>query len=344
MNILDLEKSKYVFLLGRHYKKGRYLHLDFSGASFKTKFFGSFLKVDFEATNTFDEINRPYIAIYVDNKLVDVLGLFNPNGTIELFHDDAPSLHIVEVVKNSECPVSHIGYKNLSTDGKFIEFKEPQKLKIEIFGDSVTCGYGINASHESPEFFTKEESYIKSYAKLLSNYLDAHIVVLASGGFPINKSQYSEAYKIDNIPDLFSIASFDINSTKDTAPKWDNALFVPDIVITNIGANDGVYINGNSDNKSKKEKLILMKNKMNEFIKRIKKTYPLAKIIVMSNLLKLDPDIDKVLDEVSVENSTYRFISQADSVEGIRPASHPSEKMHQFAAKELEEYIRGNVL
>ncbi len=344
MIINNLTNSPYIFLMGRHYLKDGYTHLDFSGAYFKVTFVGTSLKVNYVASNTNDDINRPYVAILVDGKLSKIVGLTKKEDTLILFTSDQKEKHTIEVIKNSECPVSHVGYKDLITDGEFLLSEIRNKLKIEIFGDSVTCGYGIDAKKESDTFKTKEENYLKSYAYLLSQKLNADISNVACGGFPINKSPYSEAYKIFRIPDLFSIASFDINSTLDNAPKWDNQKFIPDIVIINLGANDGPYINEFNDDNVRQERLMAFKNKIEEFIQLIKNTYPLAKIIIMSNLIKLDVDIDQILDQVANENNTYRFISKAYLLDGIRPAGHPSEKMHIYGEEELEQFIRGNIL
>lgn len=339
MIIKDLANSKYVYLLGRHYKNSEYLHLDFSGAGFKTAFIGSKLSVSYEATNTQDENINPFLAILIDGAFYKKIPLVHKKGTLELF-SGINKKHIVEVIKLTECPVNHVGYKNLKCDGEFIEEDFAKDKKILIFGDSVTCGFGIDANHETPDFYTKEENYLKSYAYLLSKKLDADVVNVASGGFPVHKSPYSKGYKIDNIPDLLNIASFDINSTLENAPKWDNSKFVPDIIIVNLGANDGAYINSSLDKYNKEEKLNFLKSKLDDFIINLKKSFPFSKIIIMSNLLKLDSCIDKVLDQVGEKNKTYRFISTADSFSKERPAGHPSALMHEYGACELEKFVR----
>ena len=69
-----------------------------------------------------------------------------------------------------------IGVKNISVTSDLLTpiSPEPEKpLSIEFIGDSITCAYGVEGQSSSEPFKTSTENFMKSYAYLTAQKLNA---------------------------------------------------------------------------------------------------------------------------------------------------------------------------
>lgn len=90
-----------------------------------------------------------------------------------------------------------------------------KKMKIEIFGDSITNGYALEASSDDTPFSTKYENYSLSYAYLTEKQLNINVNAISVSGFPLYKSIYTDNSIIKTIPEIFTLSSFSSNKTID---------------------------------------------------------------------------------------------------------------------------------
>lgn len=332
----DFPNNKSVHLLGRFYETSEALFCDFSGSGISFSFIGVSFNVVYMATATDNEIDRPYINIIIDGKYVKKMGLYKPYGDIQIRDLDNKE-HIVRLIKATEGQISHVGYKEIKIEGEFIQYKNDKRLKIEIYGDSLTAGYAVEGINPDSEFISKEENYIYSYAYLLGEELDAEVSSICAGGFPLYKSIYTSGYCVDNIPDLISKASFARGIKLNDCPSWDNSLFIPNLVIINLGANDSSV----GEEHFSKEKYI---KKAHSFFDELFSIYgENIKIIYMYGMIVLS---GYILEAIKQAINTYRrkiylFITDSLSVGGMLPGQgHPNKKMHRYASKQLSNYIK----
>lgn len=57
-----------------------------------------------------------------------------------------------------------------------------KKLKIEMVGDSITCGYGNEGGVEETQHDTSKENPMGAYSLLTATHLDADVNVVAWNG------------------------------------------------------------------------------------------------------------------------------------------------------------------
>jgi lysophospholipase L1-like esterase len=106
--------------------------------------------------------------------------------------------------------------------------------RIEVIGNSVTCGYGVEGASASCRFSNETEDASKSYAALIAEELGADYNLVAYSGKGVVRN-YGDAEKTspDPMPALYGrTCSFD------PALKWDPAKWIPQAVIINLGTND----------------------------------------------------------------------------------------------------------
>lgn len=138
------------------------------------------------------------------------------------------------MLKLTETSCNKLALTKLTTDGKFAAAPEKAAISIEFYGDSVTCGYGVDFDAQTT-FSTDSENATKTYAYLTAVSFGADFSLISASGWGMKRGLGEDSA----VPDWFDKA--DIRSDK----PWDNAAHKPDIVVINLGANDNQYILGN---------------------------------------------------------------------------------------------------
>jgi len=214
-----------------------------------------------------------------------------------------------------------------------------KKLQIEFIGDSITCGYGVEGT-ENSTFSTSTENFMKTYAYLASEELDADYSAESNGGYGI-----------------LSGVSFDgtINS-KQTHPRiycdygpfepydvqWDFDSHPNDIIVLNIGANDATYIG--SDTLRERE----FKEKYLDFLSLIHEKNPDSYIICTVGTMNSGSlvSVEKSAVEEFRKTTGWDKILFYESVkiqasDGYGTQGHPNEITHRKNAEKLVEVIKG---
>lgn len=344
MEIIDFAKpdiNSNLKLNGRYYHQNGILWTDFSGSGIEFSFLGTSSSITIFATATEDEVHRPYIMVFVDDFTPKKFEINEPKMTITLIDNLVLDKHHIRIMKISECSSSRVGYLNVETDGTFLLHEEKKRINVEIYGDSITCGYGVEASSKNSPFKTSEENFALSYAYLLKEKLDLEIQAVSVSGFPLYRSIYSEGSKITTIPDMLNLASFNWNQSLAETPKWDNKLFIPSLVVIALGTNDGSVGKDHFDKDGFKKQFV-------SFVQALYKTYGSnLHILVFEAALPLPPFVKQAyLDAIKESNLNIELLeSKATSVGGIMPVGgHPNKEMHRYAANELSDYIKNKLL
>ena len=354
---------------GRHYKDNG-LNAEFfswSNAGFEVTFVGTTLEAHLYTTNADRDKDRPYIAVSIDNDYdpshatpIQLTSLDHSNAEgktggyfshphVVLAHGLENKEHTVRIYKRSEINNSKVAIKSISTDGTLLPVKAKQlDLKMEFYGDSVTCGYAV----ESPDFYenfsTRCENSMKSFANYAANYLNADASLISCGGYPIYKSEYAKG-EPDNIPAMFSRADNDWNVTKPIA--WDNNLYIPDVVVIALGANDGSYLaKFKKDTTAYNMALSKYKSKYIEFLDTIFQAYPSTQVVVSDEVIPIQQVYADIMDQIVSEYNEQHSLTHPlmrvkyDSYERSKDktmpgAGHPNETMQHIAGKELAEAL-----
>ena len=236
--------------------------------------------------------------------------------------------------------------KSLATDGEILPVEaKPLGLKIEVYGDSVTCGYAVESDDFYENFTTRTENGMKTYANYAANVLNADLSSVSAGGYPLYKSIYCEYNHPDNIPDMLSMAEFEYQTSFDH--PWDNSLYVPDVAIIALGANDGSMLGRYAaGSKEYDDFLATFEQKYYDFIDRLYEKYPDTLIVISDEILDtwvFAEIADRVYDNLKaqgkkVARAKYNAYSLAKD-RTLPGAGHPNKEMQLIAGHELAKTI-----
>ena len=280
--------------IGRtHYENGvRYLSHSGSGVEFVCKGEYATIKLIDDSEGRYLQGHKPRYAIYKN-------GIIMAEGTLkeseELFNiilDGSYTESVIKILKLSEAQYSAMGVGEISVYGKGnIKPSEDKSLKIEFIGDSITCGYGIDAPEEKSVFSTETENFTKTYAYLTAENLGAdYSSVCFSGygvysGYTVNGRINSE----DTVPLYYDKSCF-LYGGRETL--WNFSEFQSDIVVINLGTNDASFCAKSLGGRQEFTRIYT------DFIRQVRYYNPYAYIICMLG---------------DVNNSLYSCIEQAVS-------------------------------
>lgn len=355
---MDFSKVK---TIGRTYLLDDKLFMNFSGSGVIFKMKGNKLIIKLFATKYDNDTNRPYISVIINEVRKDY-ALTEEHNIIEINLTD--QLNTVEILKRTESSVSFVAIEDIIVD-EFINYEFMDKLKIEFFGDSITCGYGNLCDNPEEGFTTKTESFLEGYAYLTTKKLDALYSAICVSGFPIYKARWNLSFPIESVADMLSISAYSEELTLKTAQVWDNSQYIPDVVVVNLGTNDCSYFTEGQSwvDELVKEyngfenvlKLDVFKNELNNlrlkiisFLDNLFKMYKDVKVVWALGMLEINPHVQEVFDE-ALKNynnpNLYQFtFTSLQKSSGRGAAWHPSSQMHIDASNELSEFIKDVVL
>jgi lysophospholipase L1-like esterase len=106
----------------------------------------------------------------------------------------------------------------------------PAARRLEFVGDSITCGYGIEAPNQHCPFTPATENHHLAFAALTTRALGAEAITIAYSGKGMYRNYGGDL--TDTVPMLYD------RTLVDGGLPWDFARFVPDAVVINLGTND----------------------------------------------------------------------------------------------------------
>ena len=150
----------------------------------------------------------------------------------------------IRLIKLSECTQSLLALTEVRTDG-FLFPLPARPRRIRFIGDSITCGYGVEAPDGSSSFSTATENAEKSYAALVADALDMDPELIAFSGHGI-VSGFTDDPARRNLRELVPPYYDRVGRGDDPLPDgrypqdipWDMDSHSPDQIILNLGTND----------------------------------------------------------------------------------------------------------
>ncbi len=288
MNVFkDRRIGKFNFLNDKHVKYfGRYLikedgvYFAFTCTGFELvvipKTRTNSLKITLDSNPLGDNLTQ-YIVILIDDNLIKKIELSKGIQEIEIAKDLSIRKHLITVLKVNEASVSQLTLLNINVD-HYKVFKrtyEKRKPILEVYGDSLSCGYGNLGNPTNKSFCTKEEDGTLAYPYLLSSKLNMELFNIAWSGISFGR-----------ILSPYGVAMIDKYKTIDgIIPYRRKKSEIPDLLIINLGSNDhGKYDDPNLDMKSKKKGLVEFRNCHLKVSKELLKLNPHLKIIYCYNM------------------------------------------------------------
>lgn len=342
---------KYVKPLGRTYYTDKVRWLAFSGTGVEFECTGKKVNITLLGDNSVlvedNYSNQARIGIFVNGERVLDTQMDQLEKTVTILLSKQSKSAIVAIIKLSECAMSTVGIKQIEVekDGIIIPTKEKQH-KIEVIGDSITCGYGIDDENEQHHFTTMTEDVTKAYAYQTIQALDADYSIVSISGYGIISGYTDTGVKneVGILPRYydkmgFSYGKFALQYEPQNI-EWDFCQFCPDVIVINLGTNDDSYCQGDP---SREEEYRL---KYTEFLHVVRKKNPDAMILCTLGMMG-----DRLYQ--SLEQAVRDFIEQTQDTkiycmpfepqkeeDGYVADWHPTVKTNTKAAQRLTNQIK----
>ena len=329
---------------GRHIYKDGILYLSFSGSFIEFEFEGTYLSVEIKTDKAEDEQLMGYAGLFINDKFKEKIKLDKPQSAYEIYKSDKPGKVKIRLMRFSENNFGKMGIVSLAGNGRITPTPE-KDLKIEFIGNSITCGYGVEASNENETFRTETENPAKAFAVLTAEALDADFALVSWSGNGLLTQWIPPERDVPDItvplmPDMYRMADYGGYAFEgyDAPGDYDFSAFTPDIVVINLGTNDASYT------RKIPERVGAFGKAYGEFLSFVREKRPDAKIICCLGVMNTDL-CDEVNRQVEIKRETdpdIYFIRQ-DIMRKDEPYGadwHPGEKAQKRIAAQLIDFIK----
>ncbi|MGN1062043.1 MAG: GDSL-type esterase/lipase family protein [Candidatus Scatosoma sp.] len=237
--------------------------------------------------------------------------------------------HTVKVEKCTQDFRNRIYLNGVSCDGKFSAPPEKPERKIEVFGDSITCGHS-NLRLSNDALDSDGEDGMQTYATLTAKKLNAQVNVLSKSGIVLGNYNNNECIQT-------SLKHVSVGLPYD---EWDLYDYIPDAVVILLGTNDNTYINKYA-NLTPAPSWQAFENKYKEFLTELQGYYGQNVTFFLCCGLwnpwqaeRLEPILNRI--KTSLSDMDIEVVKFADKTSSI----HPSVADHTTASEILTAKIK----
>ena len=243
------------------------------GSSVSLKFEGTLISAVLE-----DEKGENYFTVVVDGKQTSVLDLKKGKNEYLLANNLPLGVHQVEIHKRNDWGFGKTLFHSYKVLGKKTLEIDAKKMFIELYGDSISVGYGNEDSTGQDRSTGDVTNNYLAYGAVTARNLNAEYSCIAHSGIGIMVSWH----------DLIMPEEYYRWNPFDAASKWDfSSKRQPDVVVVNLFQNDSwlvkrkkhpEYVKRFGDKAPDHDFII---ESYVSFLKSIRKEYKDAKIICM---------------------------------------------------------------
>lgn len=333
------------------YEGARYF--DYSASGFSFKFEGTkAVATVLSDPQHFAKTEKGVLGIFVKHadgtETLTKAVLLKKENQITLFEADKKEKVEIKVMRFSEAFYGYSGLAGLEIEGKLISTpKNKGALKLEVIGDSITCGYGIEGVFGKDIFDTRQERPDLAYAYLTAQALNADYHLISRSGIGLISCYTDPAtVKLPSVKEplmsqLWPYTDRYLSERLKLEPQiWDESKFSPDIVIFHIGTNDTSWVRGLEDRR------LSFVNLYKQMLEAIHRRSPNAKILCCLGAMGQDlcASVQQAIKEFgktfpSVQTKFVKFPVQDEAKDGVVTDWHPSAKTHKKIAAKLVKAI-----
>lgn len=224
---------------------------------------------------------------------------------------------------------------------KIINYPITTKRRILVFGDSVSAGEISEAvdyvGKEDPLHNGEYNNSWYSYAWITARKLNAQLHDIAQGGIALmDKTGYFCEPKAVGMETVWNKTHY--NPMLGAVTQCDLSEYIPQVVIVAIGQNDNHpqdYMAHDYDC----ERASVWRTHYKSFLKNLRMTYPNARIICCTTLLRHDAAWDKAIGQVVQELGDEKITQYLFKRNGMATPGHLRIPEAQEMADELASYI-----
>jgi lysophospholipase L1-like esterase len=232
---------------------------------------------------------------------------------------------------------------------------EEKRFKIEIVGDSITCGYGVEGDL-TQTFKTSTENILKAWSYLTAKKLNAdYSFVCKSGAGLVSGYTDSGERNTDNIItgyyDLMGCTHYKLDENVGPEDFEYDYSMEPDVIVILLGTNDISYCHpvddkgrAKLDPKEEKDRRKQFYSAYKKFIKHIRAKNPLSKIVCALGIMgtELNEEVNMAVSEICADGDSRVYIlplEPQDPADGYGTDYHPSPVTQKKLSEKISEYI-----
>lgn len=327
-------------ILGRHtVKETGAVSFGASGVTFYFKFRGPKIEVVLEDEFR-DSTSYNWFTVTVDGESPSRFRTHQGKRIYTLADSLSSGTHTVALSKASE---GQNGWNKLVEvrTPKLLQADELPERKIEFIGNSITCGYGLDASSIScgeGTWFAQHHAWL-AYGPRLARRLEAQWMLSSVSGMGMHRNWNSPG---PVMPDIYQGVYMDY---QDSTSQWNFDRYKPDLVVIALGTND--FSEGDGETPRKELDGDAFVNDYTQFAERVRGRYPNAQFLLLNSPVfesgkkrKLESYLERVIQNRKADGdsslSLYTFAGRyTEGCDG-----HPGKRGHQQMADSLEPVIR----
>ncbi len=197
--------------------------LGWPGTEIRARFSGATLKVELADTGV------SHYDVSVDGAPPTTLLVTGPRRPYVVAMGLAPGVHELVLTKRTE---TLTGVTQLfGFDGTLVPSPVPSGRRIELIGDSITCGYGVLGGDGSCPFSPETEAEPMAWGARAAKQLGALRMVTAFSGLGVLRNFDGDT--TETMPQRYHRAL-----ANDPDSVWDHQAFDPHVVVVALGTND----------------------------------------------------------------------------------------------------------
>ena len=305
----------------------------------RASFPGVVLRINFSGgkllLKTIASSDNVYLDVSVDGGPPKLVHLSAGQQDLVVF-EGAYSDHALQIARRTESWEGQWDVVGATLDkGRFLPASPLPTRKLMFIGDSITCGAGTDVTRDDQRQDMSVNDAQKSFGKVLATKLGTQCHLVSYGGRGVYRD-WQGIQAINNAPQFYDRAAPD-----EPTLVWNPANYVPDAIGICLGTND--FNQGIPDQND-------FINTYVEFVEKIRRDAPSAKIVIINSPMVTDGDIPKrtvcgaYLDEV-VRRASSPLVVRGNIAHypGRTSNSHPIGEEHVAIAAELEPLFRSAV-
>ncbi|MCM1027649.1 MAG: GDSL-type esterase/lipase family protein [Roseburia sp.] len=292
------------------------------------------------------------IAVYLqgEDEPIRRICLDREEGVYTLYESDRERRVTLTIVKYSEAAFGKCGIRYLEIDTDRLWTPPAHKARrLEIIGDSITCGYGVEAENELQPFHTATENPTKSYSLLTAEALDAEASLISWSGNGIISGYVDETAERPSdgclMPRIYPYTDLSCSEKlfgdrEEKWERWDFGRFALDVILVNLGTNDCSWCRDIPERKA------YYREKYIEFLKEIRGHNPSAQILCMLGTMdqRLLGETEEAVRRFAAaqKDSAVRFLAlpPQDPSDGYGADWHPSPLTQRKTAEIVTAEVR----
>lgn len=306
---------------------------DWPGTGFVARFSGTSASV--HLTTTLFSAPADYYEVIVDDGAPKLLTTASGAHDYDLATGLAPGNHTVTLWRRTEALGSSVDVGAVTFGGGALIAPPPVSSKrIEVVGDSISVGYGVECQTQAEAFTYATENNYGTYQAITGRTLGADVVTLAWSGIGMYRDVGGGM--TDQMPVRYVRAVAHENTS-----MWDFAKFTPGVVVVHLGTND--FAHGDPGQPFVQAYV--------DFVTNVRMHYPNARIYCAVS--PMVGGTNRTLFEGYVKQVVTTRAASGDTnlavIEFAEPSStgwacgHPNAATHEIMATLLEQTLKNDL-